>query len=112
MIASPTTTTTTTHLNPPTPLQSFPELRNPSPSPGVLAKARRGNLVALGLIRDPAPPRGKAAGGGSSRAASLGANAAWRDEATLPEFSRAAIAAHRCVLACGVHRVRAPRAVP
>ena len=73
-------------------VKAFPQLRNPAPSAAVLAKARAGGLTAAGLIRDPAPPPPHAKRAGAS--STLGANSAWRDPASLPEYSASQVAAH------------------
>ena len=63
-------------------VKAFPALRNPKPSEATLAKARRGNLVALGLVLDPAGKR------------ATGANDAFRDASALPEFTAAEVRTH------------------
>ena len=70
-------------------VKAFPELRNPKPSAATLEKARRGNLVALGLVADPEAAAAARPGG-----AVLGANEAFRNEATLPLYTRAEVAKH------------------
>jgi cytochrome b involved in lipid metabolism len=58
--------------------------RNPRPSPAALSKARRGNLVALGLVADPE----------ASSKRSIGANDSFRDPSTLPEYTSSQVAEH------------------
>ena len=67
-------------------VNAFPALKNPHPSPATLEKARKGNLVALGLVTE---PRDAIKAG-----AELGANQQFHDEATLPLISLAEVARH------------------
>jgi sterol-4alpha-carboxylate 3-dehydrogenase (decarboxylating) len=82
-------------------VRAFPQLRNPAPSEAVLAKARRGNLVALGLVED----KRREGSSGSQKAAStaapggggrgvIGANQKFADMDSLPYFTPEQVAAH------------------
>jgi hypothetical protein len=89
-------------------LRSYSDLRKPRPSREALATARRGNLVALGLVADPevchlispSPPcrcrhlRPSTSQVQASSSRTIGANDSFRDPSLLPMYTAEQVAAH------------------